>query len=191
VGEKATLATQRVLRALRESGRTRSLLIGASMRGPEQVAALAGLDVFTMPPKVAAQYEAHPAVHLSAQIENDPLVEWATGVSFADFNATTLWDVPDDFIQAVDRLIENDVEALTPSGIQAHFTEAGIRGFLPTWSEQDIRTITADGKIPVHKTWQEKLAAGEIGLDALMNVSAFQSFASDQRALDDRIRSLI
>lgn len=191
VGEKATLATQRTLRALRESGRTRSLLIGASMRGPEQVSGLAGLDVFTMPPKVAAQYEAHPSVHLSAQIENDPLVELATGVSFGDFNAATLWDVPDDFMQAVDRLIENDVEALTPSGIQAHFAEAGIPDFLPSWSEQEIRTITADGKIPVYKTWQEKLAAREIGLDALMNVSAFQSFSTDQRALDDRIRSLI
>jgi hypothetical protein len=161
------------------------------MRGPEQVSALAGLDVFTMPPKVAAHYEAQPSVHLSAQIENDPPVELTAGASFGDFNAATLWDVPDDFMQAVDRLIEHDVEALTPSGIQAHFAEAGIPDFLPSWSEQEIRTITADGKIPVYKTWQKELAAGEIGLDALMNVSAFQSFATDQRALDDRIRSLI
>ena len=38
VGEKATLATQRELSALREAGRTRSLLIGASMREATQVA---------------------------------------------------------------------------------------------------------------------------------------------------------
>ena len=39
--------------------------------------------------------------------------------------------------------------------------------------------------------WKEKLAHGQIGLDALMNLSALYSFATDQKALDDRIRLLI
>jgi transaldolase len=191
VGEKATLATQRALNALRAGGRTRSLLIGASMRGPEQVSTLAGLDVFTMPPKVASQYVADPAANLSARIQTDPPVDVAAGVSFADFNAATLWDVPDAFRQAVDRLVQKDVRALTPNAIQTHFDEAGFSDLLPHWSERDVRTATADGKIPVYNTWRERLAAGEIGLDALMNLSAFQSFATDQKTLDDRIRSLI
>jgi len=50
VGEKATLATQRVLLGLRAAGRSPSRLIGASMREGPQVATLAGLDVYTMPP---------------------------------------------------------------------------------------------------------------------------------------------
>jgi len=60
VGEKATLATQRALQALRDDGRSETRLIGASMREGAQVGILAGLDVYTMPPKVAAQYHTAP-----------------------------------------------------------------------------------------------------------------------------------
>ena len=49
----------------------------------------------------------------------------------------------------------------------------------------------ADGKIPVYSKWKDRLASGEIGMDALMNLSAFYSFASDQEVLDARIESLI
>ena len=63
--------------------------------------------------------------------------------------------------------------------------------FLPEWNEAEIQTITADGKIPVYETWKNKLANGQIGLDALMNISAFYSFATDQKKLDDRIRSFL
>jgi len=54
-----------------------------------------------------------------------------------------------------------------------------------------VKTATKDGKIPVYATWKNRLAAGEIGLDALMNLSALQSFVTDQTALDDRIRSMV
>ena len=46
-----------------------------------------------------------------------------------------------------------------------------------------------DGKIPAYATWKDRLASGKVGLDALMNLSALYSFATDQKALDDRIRS--
>lgn len=44
MGEKATLATQRVLLGLRAAGRSPSRLIGASLREGRQVATLAGLE---------------------------------------------------------------------------------------------------------------------------------------------------
>lgn len=191
IGEKATLAAQRELLKLRDAGRTRTVLIGASMREGAQVPALAGLDVFTMPPKVASQYEQDPPAVLSAQVENDPSVELADGVRLADFNGATLWDVPQAFKATVDRLLDTDVEALTPRRVRTHFAEAGFADFLPAWSEQDTRTAAVDGKVPVYERWKERLAARQIGLDALMNLSAFQAFATDQRALDERIRSLI
>jgi len=43
----------------------------------------------------------------------------------------------------------------------------------------------------VYEKWKDRLVSGEIGLDALMNMSAFYSFATDQEALDGRIESLI
>ena len=191
VGEKTTLAAQRELLGLRRAGRTRSLLIGASMREGAQVPALAGLDVFTMPTKVASQYEAKPAAQLSSRVRNDLPIHLAEPVALSDFNATTLWDVPEAFKDAVDELLSQNVDALGPEDLQAHFARAGFADVLPSWSDEDVRTTAADGKIPVFDTWKDRLARGEIGLDALMNLSAFQSFATDQKALDDRIRSLI
>ena len=83
------------------------------------------------------------------------------------------------------------IDALHPDHLQSHFEKAGFPGFLPRWSAADIQTATRDGKIPVYATWKDRLASGKIGLDALMNLSALYSFATDQKALDDRIRSLL
>ena len=189
--EKATLATQRMLIGLGDAGRTRSLLIGASMRDGSQVAALTGLDVLTMPTKAAAQYEESPASRLSPQIDTDPDVQLADGIRFEDFDATTLWNVPQAFRGCVEGLLREDVDSMTPEDVQSHFARHGFEDFLPEWSTQDIDTATADGKIPVLARWQERLLRGDVGLDALMNLSAFGAFATDQRALDDRIRLLI
>jgi transaldolase len=191
IGEKATLATQRELLELREAKRTHSLLIAASMREGAQVPVLGGVDVYTMPPKVAAQYESAPVDEPSRQIEQDPTVSLAEGIALEDFNAQTLWDVSEPFKKAVGRLLEKNIETLTPEAVRKHFANAGFSDFLPDWSKSDISTATTDGKIPVYDKWRDKFTRGEISLDALMNLSAFCSFATDQKALDDRIRSLI
>jgi transaldolase len=191
VGEKATLAAQRMLLALREAGRTRSLLIGASVREGVQVAALAGLDVLTIPPKAAAQYETSPPARLLSQVRTDPAVSLTEGVSFEDFNAGTLWDIPQVFKDCVEGLLQEDIDTMTPDDVRSHFARCGLADFLPDWSPEDVRTAAGDGKIPVFTTWKERLSRGAIGLDALLNLSAFEAFAIDQRALDDRIRSQI
>jgi len=191
VGEKATLTTQRELLELREAKRTHSLLIAASMREGAQVPILGAVDVYTMPPKVAAQYESAPRDELYRQIEQDPTVSLAEGITLEDFRAQTLWDVSEPFKKAVDRLLEKDIETHTPEAVRKHFADAGFSDFLPDWSESDISMAATDGKIPVFQNWKDRLNHGQVGLDALMNLSAFCSFATDQKALDDRIRSLI
>ena len=191
VGEKATLACQRNLLDLRASGRSNSHLIGASMRTGDQVATLAGLDVFTMPTGVASGYRENPVASLSNQVQNDPEVPLNDGVSFDDFNAGTLWDIPADFRAVTDALLEKDLDALTPAGLQEHFADGGFPGFLPQWTDEEIATVTKEGKIPVYATWKDRLVSGELGLDALMNISALHSFVTDQTALDDRVRGLI
>jgi transaldolase len=191
VGEKATLATQREISRLREGGRTETLLIAASMRGGSQVASLAGVDVLTMPTKVAAQYAKKPAGRVQSQVQNDPPVMFAEGVKPDDFNGRTLWEVPDAFKRCVGDLLEGDIGGLTPEGLQAHFESQGFGDFLPRWSDGDCRTVAGDGKIPVYEKWRERLSSGEIGMDALMNISGLYSFGADQKALDDRIRGLL
>ncbi len=191
VGEKATLATQRALLDLRKSGRTKTKLIAASIRSGPQIADLAGVDVFTMPTKAAAEYRANPKPRVTSQVANDPQVPLAPGVTFAQFNAETLWIVPPKFKDAVEDLLRKNLDALKPDDLQTHFEKAGFGDFLPRWTAADIQTALKDGKIPVYATWKDRLASGKIGLDALMNLSALYSFATDQKALDDRIRSLL
>ncbi|MHC4116146.1 MAG: transaldolase family protein [Planctomycetota bacterium] len=191
IGEKTTLAAQRQVLELREAARTESRLIGASMRDSSQVAALGGLDVYTMPPKVADEYLLNPADQIVEQVGNDPSVSFVDGVAPADFNAPTLWEVPDDFKQCVGELARENIGRMTAGDVREYFADHGFADFLPRWSEDDIRTVLADGKIPVYSKWKDLLAGGEIGMDALMNISAFYSFASDQEALDARIESLI
>jgi transaldolase len=191
MGEKATLSTQRVLVSLRAAGRTGSRLIGASMRDGQQVAALAGLDVYTMPPKVAQDYRRSPVAEITSQVDNDPAVAFAAGVKLEDFNGATLWDVPQPFQKCVDALLKRDLNGISPAEFQTHFEQAGFGDFLPRWSDADLRTITTDGKIPLYKTWKDKLSAGRVGLDALLNISGLCSFATDQKAFDDRVRSLL
>ena len=191
IGEKATLATQRELIALREARRSRTRLIGASMRNGAQVGTLAGLDVYTMPPKVAADYLKSPLAEVTSRVNDDPEPVLAEGISLDDFNGSTLWDVPGDFKKAVDAVAAKDIYTLTPDDLQEHFAQAGFADFLPRWSEEDIATADRDGKIPVFDTWKQRLQAREVGLDALMNLSALRSFTTDQTAFDDRVRSLL
>jgi transaldolase len=191
VGEKATLATQRAILNLRKGGRTETRLIGASMRGGPQVATLAGVDVFTMPPKVAAEYRENPADQIKGQVDNDPPVTLADGIAMGDFNGTTLWEIPEGFVRCVEALLETDLPRLGPEALQAHFHQAGFGDFLPRWSSEDIETVARDGKIPVFEGWKKRLSGGDVGMDALLNVSGLNSFAADQKALDDRVRSLL
>jgi transaldolase len=191
VGEKVTLATQRALAALRESGRSSTQLIAASIRSGQQVGDLAGVDVHTIPPKAASEYRDAPASNPVSRVDQDPDVPLSEGVTPELFNAASLWDLPDAFVRAVDDLLAKSLDDIGPVELQAHFEDSGIHGFLPAWSGDEQATIRADGKIPVLARWQERLVDGSLGLDALMNMSALQAFTADQEKLDARIRSLL
>jgi transaldolase len=191
VGEKATLAAQRELLALRKEGLTQARLIGASMREGSQVGALAGTDVYTMPPKVAAQYLQQPLSAPVSQVAADPVVAAAPGITVDAFAGRTLWETPQAFQACVKALLSRYPDRLEPETVVSHFERAGFGNVFPRWSEADCRTAAADGKIPVYAHWKERLATGQIGLDALMTLSALQSFIADQKALDSRIAGLI
>ena len=193
VGEKATLASQRAVRQLRVDRGLPTRQIAASMRNGGQIVSLAGVDVFTMPPKAARELEsaAPDSASLSPQVENDPAVDLAEGVDREALGIDKLWEVSDDFRSMVRGLTRLKPGELSPAALRSFVADEGLSGLLPKWSTEDIETITADGKIPVYEKWAERLASGDIALDTLMNVSALQAFVSDQKAMDDRIRSML
>jgi len=193
VGERAALASQRAVSELRAELGMPTRQIAASMREGAQVASLVGVDVLTIPPKVAREFEELrlPAGAIASRIEELPGVEVAPGVDRQALGLDGLWDVCGELKVAVLRLAQIDVAELSPEGLSGLLVQLGFRCILPRWSEPDIEAVTADGKIPRYDRWKSRLARQEVGLDALMTVSGLQSFAADQKAMDDRIRSML
>ena len=193
VGERATLATQRVVRQLREAGRTASKLIGASFRGGGQVRDLAGIDVMTMPPRVAQQFlDLHvppeKIVDRTGEAYRPPL---RGGVDPAAVRLDTLWDVGPKLVACVDALERENLDSFTPDDLVAFFAGHGCGDALPRWTAEQIATSTAEGKIPKLENWREALASRSIGLDSLMNLAGLRSFAADQKAMDDRVQAVL
>jgi transaldolase len=185
VGEKAAMATQDALLDLRRQGRTETLLIAASMRAASQVYDLAGVDVYTMPPKVAKEFlTAQPAPNaLSSQVGRAYSVTFAPDADPAFFE--TLWTISDSFRALSDELTERGGVNLTGADIRQ--ADADHRtGLFRSFSPQEIADIQTQGKIPLLSRWQDT----DTALDDLMTMSALRSFAVDQAALDDRLRNL-
>lgn len=192
VGEKATAASQEALTELRARGTAHTRQIAASMRSGEQVWTLAGVDVMTMPLAVAEGYakSAQPPVAgrgpVSADFQPDVDAKALRSLHFE-----TLWDVPQSFRNAVEGLVKKDLDHMAGAELATYMRQNGAADIFPEYSTTDIDTIRKDGKIPNLERWRARLESGAVGLDSLFNASALQSFATDQKALDDRIRGLL
>ncbi len=188
------LATQRRLLDLRRQGDAAvPLLIGASIRSPEQFAAIAGVDVLTIPPKVALAFRERfrqEPITLERQVDRDPQVALTPPHDLSRTGLETLWTLSDAFRRYVDGLLDRDPENLAPDALTNAAREQQISLF-HDWSTEEWTQITRDGKIPRFERWSEHLAGGSLGLDDLMTAAALASFATDQQALDDRIRGIL
>jgi transaldolase len=181
VGEKATLASDELVKNIRASTPdTRTHQIGASLRNGRQVAALAGVDVLTIPPKAAEDY-------LSLDITKADLAprNWRDlDVAVDPHRFGVLWDVNEPYVRFVDDVLRK--ADLIETGLQ--LTEVaranGVKLF-HDWTPEDRARIREKGKIPDLAQWPDA------PLDDLMSISALESFAADQVKLDERIRGLL
>ncbi|MHC4616869.1 MAG: transaldolase family protein [Planctomycetota bacterium] len=193
VGEKATLASQAAVRELRQRNMAPARQIGASFRAGAQLRDLAGIDVMTMPPKVASEFL---SMGMSPdQITDKSAVQYSPGVNeAADRQAIrldTLWDIEDKLVACVDALEKENLDSFTPDDMIDFFRDRDCADVLVRWADSEIETSTAEGKIPKLVNWQEALADNSIGLDSLMNLAGLRSFATDQKAMDDRVRQVL
>ncbi|MBN1392373.1 MAG: transaldolase family protein [Sedimentisphaerales bacterium] len=193
VGEKATLASQKAVKDLREKNLTNSLQIGASFRSGRQVFDLAGIDVMTIPPKVAGEF-------LDLNIGPDEVTdksgsEYSIGVNDeVDRDAVrldTLWTVDDALVSCVSELEKENLDSFTPDDLYDFFKEHNCGDVLFRWDNSQIETSYKEGKIPNLANWKDVLGSKEIGLDSLMNLAGLNSFRKDQEETDDRIKKLI
>jgi transaldolase len=61
----------------------------------------------------------------------------------------------------------------------------------PVMSDAYMKSIAAEGKIPVLASWRERLLTGELAPDTMLTLAGLASFTVDQQQLDDRVRGLI
>ena len=193
VGEKATLASQAVIRRLRETHGVPSLQIGASFRKGQQVRDLVGIDVMTMPPKVARQFlELNiPPEQLTDRTGMDYHPPLEQGVDPQAIRLDTLWDTDNTLEACLDALEQENLDSFTPSDLVSFFAEHRCPDVLVRWTVQEAATSAQEGKIPKIDHWRDALASKLIGLDSLMNLAGLNSFIADQKAMDDRVAGVL
>ncbi len=193
VGEWATLASQAAVLKLRQEGKTHSKQIGASFRQGGQVRDLAGIDVMTIPPKIAAQFK---ELGLSPdEVADKTEADYALGVDkesdIEEARLDTLWVVPDGLVECLDGLEEENLDKLSADDLVEFFADHDCGDIVVPWTDEQIKISTEEGKIPKLVNWKELLESKKVGLDALMNLGGLNSFRMDQKAMDDRVRDVL
>jgi transaldolase len=183
MGEKATLTSQAVIKQLRRQRLSSSRQIGASFRQAQQVRDLAGIDVMTLPPKVADDFTStSPAPE---DITNQTKSIFSPGVDpSVDRNALrldTLWNVIVQLINCIENLQQENIDAFTPDDLIDFLEEHRCGDVLVRWTDSQIETSIREGKIPQIENWRDALESKSIGLDSLMKLAGLNSFASDQK----------
>ncbi len=186
-GENAVLSSQNWVTELSKRNRWQTKLIAASLRNYSQLEMLAGTDVYTMPPKVAAaghnslsgKFVSRLGTHYDV-----PLNAAAEGLGVDKF-----WEVPASVVQLGTLL--NDKVPVTGDELVERVHNAGLGDMFPRLSGDDKNRIKAEGKIPVLASWRERILKGELTPDTLLTLAGLASFTADQKQLDDRITGII
>ncbi|MBU2590849.1 MAG: transaldolase family protein [Nitrospinae bacterium] len=183
VGERVTIATQRVLNGLKKRNpKVGTSLIAASVRNGQQVLDLAGVDVLTIPPKSFG--ELYNSETSSGKISSKLEEVCPAGIDSPDRFAP-LWEVDERFVSFVDTLLGENPDSMNGEGLLKVCRESNINLFYP-FSSEEIQSIKDRGKIPRLSDWNE-----DVAIDDLMTASALLSFTTDQAALDKRIKGFI
>ncbi|MEE4214000.1 MAG: transaldolase family protein [Bacteroidales bacterium] len=185
--EKTVIETQKYINAIRSELGTETRLIAASIRHHDQLDMLAGVDVFTMPPKVAGMGRRELDGNFKSRLEED----YDHGLSFDPHNEAMekFWEV-DPGLLALAYDLGNK---LPESGQQLEdiMRNEGYEDMFPILSPEERQRISEDGKIPVRSAWLDKISTGKIAPDTLLNLAGLASFTTDQAELDNRIDSII
>ncbi|MCA8976602.1 MAG: transaldolase [Planctomycetes bacterium] len=191
-GEKATLASQRCLRRLRDEQGLDTRQIGASMRNGQQVNDLLGLDVYTMPTGAAKGFldMAVPAADIVDRSANEPTVDFGNADAAKD-RLDVFWETTDTFGRAVTAVAALDPRTAGPADVTAALAANGAGDLFAELSNDEASRVASEGKIPVYASWVERVRQGSASWDGMLTAAALASFSQDQAALDDRIRRLL
>lgn len=185
-GEKTTVAAQHFIRNYAESD---TKLIAASIRSEDQLPRLAGIDVLTIPVKVAQKALDILNTELSNNSETNYQTELFENINNSEVRVEKLWEVSENEEFFIESLKEDPPESAIELINRAEIFNC--KDLFPILTEAERKTISDDGKIPVHNKWTEKIRNDGIAIDTLLNLAGLSSFTKDQSALDNRISGLI
>ena len=186
-GENAVLSSQDWVTTLSKDNKWRTKLIAASLRNYSQLELLAGTDVYTIPPKVAAAGRKNLSGKFSNMLGNFydvPLNDKAKNLGIEKF-----WEVSKsvvDFGKSIDSNVPSTGEEFVK---RAH--AAGLGEMFPVLNEAEKKRISDEGKIPVLSSWIDMIKKGTIAPDTLLTLAGLASFTSDQKQLDERVEGII
>lgn len=186
-GEMAVIASQNWVTGLSAENPWQTRLIAASLRNHDQLELLAGTDVFTIPPKVAASGRKELAGKFSSRLHENYDVSMFDSAKEAHLEK--FWEVDSKVLRLSERLASN--VPLKGSDLIHIAHEEGCEDMFPLLSKEEKVLIASDGKIPVHSRWEDKIREGKIAPDTLLTLAGLASFTSDQLLLDQRIKSII
>mgnify|MGYP001767578936 CR=1 FL=1 len=186
-GEMAFIASQNWVTGLSAKNPWQTRLIAASLREYRQIELLAGADVFTMPPKVAASGKKLLKNKFTSRMHENYEVNISDYGKMAHLEK--FWEVDDKTLEFAEK-ISDKVPASGNELINIAYDE-GCGELFPMLSREEKTFLAADGKIPGYSRWEKKIQEGKIAPDSLLNIAGLASFTSDQKMLDDRIRGII
>jgi len=189
VGERATLASQKIVRKIRKENPWKTKQIAASLRSADQLELLAGVDVFTIPVKVAKDGHNTLDPEFTYKVDEMYEIELNSEVDASEVVIQKLWDVDAKVLEFA-KSMDADLPA-DNNEIITRAKEFGCADIFPVLSQDDLITIAKDGKMPIHKKWASRIKAGELAIDTLLNIAGLASFTHDQLELDERIRKII
>jgi transaldolase len=186
-GEMAVISSQNWVAAFSAQNVWQTKLIASSLRHYNQLELLAGTDVFTMPPKVAA--EGRKSLTGKFSIRTHENYEVSLFPSAKEARIEKFWEVDDRVLSLAQRL--NQKMPVTGPELIHIAQEEGCEDMFPSLSKEEKATIASDGKIPVFSKWQKKIVDGKIAPDTLLTLAGLASFKADQAMLDQRILNII
>jgi transaldolase len=187
IGERTTLATQRLIKKLTEGSENRTKLIAASIREAGQLENLAGVDTMTIPAKVAADGRTSLKGVFYRALDREFEIEVKSTEILS--NLEKLWTITDSELLFASQLGQDPPK----SGIELirMAQEAGCIDMFPILSTDELKKIADEGKIPRHAQWSNRIRKGELAVDTLLNLAGLASFAKDQASLDMRIERIL
>jgi transaldolase len=186
-GEMAVISSQNWVTGLSAKNPWQTKLIAASLRSYEQLELLAGCDVFTMPPKVAAAGHKSFKGKFSSRMHKNYKVDISPAGKKAGLEK--FWTVDDKVIALAGKLSKK-VPSSGAELIEIAHGE-GCGDMFPVLSKEEKSSIAEGGKIPRYSKWASKISEGKIAPDTLLSLAGLASFTADQKMLDDRILGII